>query len=152
MAGVWPVKQGVIRIDGAAYTQWDSNKLGKFIGYLPQDVDLFHGTVAENIARLGLVDDELVVEAAKQAGAHEAILKLPNGYDTPIGEGGTARSLRSRPRSRIGAASSPPGRASRGCRRRSRGGRRRRRPPRCRRRRAVLTSNRSSFFPRGERR
>jgi len=102
MAGVWPVKQGVIRIDGAAYTQWDANKLGKFIGYLPQDVDLFHGTVAENIARLGLVDDELVVEAAKQAGAHEAILKLPNGYDTPIGEGGTA--LSGGMRQRIGLA------------------------------------------------
>jgi PrtD family type I secretion system ABC transporter len=102
MAGVWPVYQGVIRIDGAAYTQWDANKLGKYIGYLPQDVDLFHGTVAENIARLGLVDDELVVEAAKQAGAHEAILKLPNGYDTPIGEGGTA--LSGGMRQRIGLA------------------------------------------------
>jgi PrtD family type I secretion system ABC transporter len=102
LAGVWPVKSGVIRIDGAAYTQWDSNKLGKYIGYLPQDVDLFSGSVAENIARMGLVDDELVVEAARQAGAHEAILKLPNGYDTPIGEGGTA--LSGGMRQRIGLA------------------------------------------------
>ena len=102
LAGVWPVKQGVVRIDGASYTQWDPNKLGKYIGYLPQDVDLFHGTVAENIARLGLVDDELVVEAAKQAGAHDAILKLANGYDTPIGEGGTA--LSGGMRQRIGLA------------------------------------------------
>jgi len=102
LAGVWPAKGGVIRIDGAAYTQWDPNKLGKYIGYLPQDVELFHGTVAENIARLGLVDDELVVAAAKSAGAHEAILRLPSGYDTPIGEGGTA--LSGGMRQRIGLA------------------------------------------------
>ena len=92
----------MIRIDDAAFTQWDPNKLGKYIGYLPQDVELFHGTVAENIARLGLVDDELVVAAAKQAGAHEAILRLPNGYDTPIGESGG--SLSGGMRQRIGLA------------------------------------------------
>lgn len=102
LAGVWPVKSGVIRIDGAAYTQWDANKLGKHIGYLPQDVDLFAGTVAENIARLGLVDDDQVVAAAKQAGAHEAILRLPNGYDTAIGDGGAA--LSGGMRQRIGLA------------------------------------------------
>src|SRR5205085_11549790 len=86
LAGVWPRRDGVIRLDGAAYTQWDPNRLGQHIGYLPQDVELFSGTVAENIARLGPVDDEAVVAAARAAGAHEVILRLPNGYGTPIGE------------------------------------------------------------------
>jgi PrtD family type I secretion system ABC transporter len=102
LAGVWPLKDGDIRIDGAAITQWDPNVLGKHIGYLPQDVELFSGTVAENIARLAQVDDVAVIAAAKAAGAHEMILRLPKGYDTPIGEGGFA--LSGGTRQRVGLA------------------------------------------------
>ncbi len=101
----------MIRIDGAAYTQWDPNELGKHIGYLPQDVELFAGTVAENIARLGKVDDAAVIAAAKAAGAHESILRLPNGYDTPIGEGGVALSGGMRQRDRASPARSTATRA-----------------------------------------
>ena len=92
----------MIRIDGAAYSQWDQTRLGKHIGYLPQDIELFSGTVAENIARLGHVDDAAVIAAATAAGAHDAILRLPNGYDTPIGEGGVA--LSGGMRQRVGLA------------------------------------------------
>jgi ATP-binding cassette subfamily C protein/ATP-binding cassette subfamily C protein EexD len=102
MAGVWPLRDGVIRIDGAPYTQWDQTRLGKHIGYLPQDIELFAGTVAENIARLGKVEDDAVVAAAKAAGAHDVILRLPNGYDTPIGDGGVA--LSGGMRQRVGLA------------------------------------------------
>ena len=102
LAGVWPVKGGSVRIDGADYTQWDGVKLGKNIGYLPQDIELFSGTVAENIARLGEADDQAVIAAAKLAGAHEVILRLPNGYDTPIGESGLA--LSGGMRQRVGLA------------------------------------------------
>jgi ATP-binding cassette subfamily C protein/ATP-binding cassette subfamily C protein EexD len=102
LAGVWPVRDGHIRIDGGSYAQWDQNRLGKHIGYLPQDVELFAGTVAENIARLGEVDGDAVIEAGKAAGAHDAILRLPKGYDTPIGEGGLA--LSGGMRQRVGLA------------------------------------------------
>ena len=102
LAGVWPLREGVIRIDGAAYSQWDQTRLGKHIGYLPQDIELFSGSVADNIARLGQVDDAAVIAAAIAAGAHEAILRLPNGYDTPIGEGGVA--LSGGMRQRVGLA------------------------------------------------
>jgi PrtD family type I secretion system ABC transporter len=102
LAGVWPLRDGVIRIDGAAYTQWEQTRLGKHIGYLPQDIELFSGTVADNIARLGKVDEAAVIAAARAAGAHDVILRLPNGYDTPIGEGGVA--LSGGMRQRVGLA------------------------------------------------
>jgi len=93
LVGVWPSLRGEIRLDGAALDQWASDNLGRHIGYLPQDVELFDGTVAENISRF---DPEAkpqdIVAAAQISGAHDLILGLPEGYDTRIGEGGMALS------------------------------------------------------------
>jgi PrtD family type I secretion system ABC transporter len=88
--GIWPTLSGVVRLDGASIADWDRNQLGHYIGYLPQDVELFSGTVAENICRLGNVEvcSQDIVAAAHLACAHEMILRLPNGYDTEIGEQG----------------------------------------------------------------
>ena len=90
--GMWKPVNGVIRLDGADVSEWDREKLGPHVGYLPQDVELFSGSVAENIARMGKVDSEEVVLAAKRANAHDLILRLPKGYDTQIGEGGATLS------------------------------------------------------------
>ncbi|HEX4985781.1 MAG TPA: type I secretion system permease/ATPase [Burkholderiales bacterium] len=86
--GVWEPAAGKVRIDGSDLATWPRERIGPFIGYLPQNVELFAGTVAENIARLGAVDAEAVVEAAKLARAHEMILRLPEGYDTQVGDDG----------------------------------------------------------------
>ena len=102
ITGVWPAASGTVRIDGAELSQWSRDALGPHMGYLPQDVDLFDGTVAENIARLGPVDPEAVVEAAQRAGIHDLILSLPQGYDTPIGESGNR--LSGGQRQRVGIA------------------------------------------------
>ena len=92
LVGVWPALAGCVRLDGADITKWNRSELGPSIGYLPQDVELFDGTIAENIARFGEVDSEKVIDAARRAGVHEMVLRFPNGYDTPIGEGGAALS------------------------------------------------------------
>jgi ATP-binding cassette subfamily C exporter for protease/lipase len=102
MVGVWPTLAGKVRLDGADIYTWDKNHLGPSVGYLPQDIELFEGTIAENIARFGDVDPEKVVEAAKMAGMHDMILRFPDGYDTMIGDSGSG--LSGGQRQRIGLA------------------------------------------------
>jgi ATP-binding cassette subfamily C protein len=93
LVGVWPALRGEVRLDGATLDQWEPDALGPHIGYLPQDVELFEGTVAENIARFRPdAAPEAVIAAARAAGAHDIILQLPSGYDTRIGESGAALS------------------------------------------------------------
>jgi PrtD family type I secretion system ABC transporter len=88
LVGVWAPLNGAVRLDGADVHRWDKEELGPWIGYLPQDVELFEGTVAENISRFGERDSERIISAAKRAGVHDMVLHLPQGYDTPIGVGG----------------------------------------------------------------
>jgi ATP-binding cassette, subfamily C, bacterial EexD len=85
--GIWPTESGDIRMDGAEIDQYDSSDKGHQIGYLPQDIELFDGTIAENITRFGQIEPELLFQAARDAGVHEMVLDLPNGYDTVIGSG-----------------------------------------------------------------
>lgn len=92
LIGLWAPSAGVVRLDHVELAQWPRAELGPHIGYVPQDVELFQGTVAENIARLGPVDAERVVRAAQRSGTHELILSLPGGYDTPIDPSGLALS------------------------------------------------------------
>ena len=89
IVGVWPAVQGSVRLDGADVYSWSKDELGPHVGYLPQDIELFDGTVAENIARFGELDPVKVVTAAQMAGMHELILQMPKGYDTPLGSGGS---------------------------------------------------------------
>ncbi|MDC9580026.1 type I secretion system permease/ATPase [Xenorhabdus sp. PR6a] len=88
LVGIWPAQEGVVRLDNADIYQWNKDELGVSIGYLPQEIELFGGTIAENIARFNDVEPEKVIEAAKKAGVHELVLNLERGYDTVIGAGG----------------------------------------------------------------
>lgn len=103
LVGIWRPARGHVRVDGAALEQWAHDALGQHIGYLPQDVELFAGTVAHNIARFEEdADPNLVIAAAKNAGVHDLIVNLPQGYDTEVGENGSA--LSSGQAQRIGLA------------------------------------------------
>ena len=102
LLGIWPPSSGKIRLDGADVFSWNRHELGPFIGYLPQDIELFEGTISENIARFGEINAEEVVNAAQMADVHELILRLPEGYDTLIGADGG--NLSQGQRQRIGLA------------------------------------------------
>lgn len=88
LAGAQAPERGTIRLDGASFEQWDRAALGPFLGYLPQEIELFDGTVSDNIARFGEPCPEQVVEAARKAGVHDMILRLPAGYETRLGRSG----------------------------------------------------------------
>jgi ATP-binding cassette, subfamily C, type I secretion system permease/ATPase len=102
LLGVWPAHAGTVRFDGFEVNHWNPNDLGPHIGYLPQDVELFAGTVAQNIARFREAEHGDVISAAELAGVHEMVQHMPNGYDTQIGEGGHA--LSGGQRQRVGLA------------------------------------------------
>jgi PrtD family type I secretion system ABC transporter len=103
LVGIWPTRTGVVRLDGAALDQWRNEDLGRYIGYLPQDVALFDGTVAENICRFDdQATSDAILKAAQIAGVHDIIIRLPEGYSTRIGEGGM--SLSAGQRQRVGLA------------------------------------------------
>ena len=102
LLGLWPTGGGKVRLDGADIFAWDRLKLGPHIGYLPQDIELFDGTIADNICRFGERDAEKIVAAAQMAGVHELVLRLPQGYDTAIG--GSGGILSGGQRQRIGLA------------------------------------------------
>jgi ATP-binding cassette subfamily C exporter for protease/lipase len=89
MLGIWGDVQGEVLLDGRPLEGWDRGDLGPHVGYLPQDIELFDGTIAENIARFGEIVSEKVIAAAQAAGLHEMILRFPRGYDTPMGEAGS---------------------------------------------------------------
>jgi ATP-binding cassette subfamily C protein len=85
LTGIWPMTAGAVRVDGAALSQWAPDLLGRHVGYVPQEITLFEGTIAQNIARHGEADGAQVIKAARAAGVHDAILRLPRGYETAVG-------------------------------------------------------------------
>jgi len=99
LTGVWPLARGAVRIDGATHASWSPEELGKHVGYLPQDVQLFDGTITENIARFeDNPDSQKVTSASQMACVHEMVLRLPNGYETRIGTAGSVLSAGQRQR------------------------------------------------------
>jgi PrtD family type I secretion system ABC transporter len=103
IAGAWSAQRGAVRLDGASFDQWTNADLGRHIGYLPQTLQLFEGTIAQNISRFEAAPaSDAVIEAARAAGIHDMVLKLPSGYDTPVGVDGGA--LSAGQRQRIGLA------------------------------------------------
>jgi ATP-binding cassette subfamily C protein EexD len=102
LLGIWPARSGTVRLDGADIAAWDRAELGPYIGYLPQDIELFDGSISENISRFGELSPDKVVAAAQLSGVHEMILQLPQGYDTVIGGAGGV--LSGGQRQRIGLA------------------------------------------------
>ncbi|WP_447955925.1 type I secretion system permease/ATPase [Vreelandella sp. EE7] len=102
LLGIWPTQVGDVRLDGGVITQYNRDEIGPYIGYLPQDIELFDGTISENIARFGEIDSTKVVEAARKAGVHEMILELNDGYDTVISS--TSGALSGGQRQRVGLA------------------------------------------------
>lgn len=92
IVGVWQARTGTVRLDGADIFQWNKDELGPHVGYLPQDIELFEGSIAENIARFAEPDSAKVIDAAQRAGVHEMILHLPQGYDTRLGVDGASLS------------------------------------------------------------
>ncbi|MBH9553322.1 type I secretion system permease/ATPase [Inhella sp. 4Y17] len=102
LLGIWPETQGTVLLDGQPIESWSREALGPHVGYLPQDIELFEGTIAENIARFAQMDPMKVIEAAQRTGIHEMVLRFPKGYDTPMGEAGGL--LSGGQRQRIGLA------------------------------------------------
>jgi ATP-binding cassette subfamily C exporter for protease/lipase len=102
LLGIWPQNRGEVLLDGQPISNWDRMELGPYVGYLPQDIELFDGSIAENIARAGQVVSEKVIAAAEASGLHQMILRFPKGYDTPMGEAGSLMS--GGQRQRIGLA------------------------------------------------
>ena len=102
LVGIWPAQSGKVRLDGVDVYLWNKEELGPWIGYLPQDVELFEGTIADNIARFGEVDSDAVIVAAKRAGVHDMILRFAHGYDTHLDVDGNP--LSGGQRQRIGLA------------------------------------------------
>lgn len=88
IVGIWPPWAGEVRLDGVEVSTWDKAELGPYLGYLPQDIELLEGTIAQNIARFGEINSEKVVKAAKATGIHDMVLQFPGGYDTSLGEDG----------------------------------------------------------------
>ncbi len=102
LIGIWPHTTGKVLLDGIELKEWAREKLGPHIGYLPQDIELFDGSVAENICRFGEIDSDAIIDAARRADIHDMILRLPMGYDTPVGQAG--RLLSGGQRQRLGLA------------------------------------------------
>ncbi|WP_435750954.1 type I secretion system permease/ATPase [Thauera sp. AutoDN2] len=102
LMGIWPDVSGEVLLDGQPLGGWSRAELGPHVGYLPQDVELFDGTIAENIARFAEVESDKVIAAARSAGLHDMILRFPKGYDTPMGEAGSL--LSGGQRQRVGLA------------------------------------------------